>query len=95
MEFDPSNLKIDPELFRSFESMMQSKEADPQMEKFMASMMEDAARLQQKEYNIGDEEEDSDLSEGEKVKRIGTTIEVEQGEEEDLEALKSTKAAGG
>jgi hypothetical protein len=75
--------------------MMQSKEADPQMEKFMASMMEDAARLQQKEYNIGDEEEDSDLSEGEKVKRIGTTIEVEQGEEEDLEALKSTKAAGG
>ena len=49
MEFDPSDLKIDPELFRSFETMMQGKEADPQMEKFMASMMEDAARLQQKE----------------------------------------------
>ena len=97
MEFDPSNLKIDPELFKSFESMMQNKEADPQMDKFMASMMEDAARLQQKEYNIGDEEDDSDLSEDEKDKRIGTTIEVEQGEEEeeDLEALKSTKAAGG
>ena len=96
MEFDPSNLKIDPELFKSFESMMQNKEADPQMDKFMASMMEDAARLQQKEYNIGDEEDDSDLSEGEKNNRIGTTIEVEQGEEEeDLEALKSTKAAGG
>ena len=49
VEFDPSDLKIDPELFRSFETMMQGKEADPQMEKFMASMMEDAARLQQKE----------------------------------------------
>ena len=49
VEFDPSDLKIDPELFRSFESMMQGKETDPQMEKFMASMMEDAARLQQKE----------------------------------------------
>ena len=49
VEFDPSDLKIDPELFRSFETMMQGKEADPQMEKFMASMMEDAARLQHKE----------------------------------------------
>ena len=49
MEFDPSDLKIDPELFRSFETMMQGKETDPQMEKFMASMMEDAARLQQTE----------------------------------------------
>ena len=49
VEFDPSELKIDPELFRSFETMMQGKEADPQMEKFMASMMEAAARLQHKE----------------------------------------------
>ena len=49
VEFDPSDLKIDPELFKSFETMMQGKEADPQMEKFMASMMEDAARLQHKE----------------------------------------------
>ena len=42
---------------------------------------------------MGDEEDDTDLSEDEKD---GTIIDIKQGdEEEDLEALKSTKAAGG
>ena len=47
VEFDPSKLKIDPNLFKSFEEMMQQKQNDPELEKFMASIMEDAARLQE------------------------------------------------
>jgi len=33
-------LKIDPELFKLFDMLMQQKEGDPETEKFMAKMMQ-------------------------------------------------------
>lgn len=64
---------------------MQEKKGDPSLDKFMASMMEDAAKMQQS----GQFEEDSDEEQDENGQTI---IDIE--EQEEIEALKATKAAG-
>lgn len=84
VEFDPSKLQIDPELFSSFKEMMNERSENPEM----ADAFKEMLKMQPESLK-----EMAKGPAGFKFQEETTVIDIDEEDQEDIEALKGTKAS--